>query len=518
MVLAGQTTQWYPRQGGGYHGRVRIAMVSSECEPFAKTGGLADVVDALARALSHRANDVEVFLPRYRGLVPPAGSTRSHVTIPRPREPGGAVVSTEVGVWTGQADGYRVRLVDHPPSFDRPGLYGQDGSDYPDNGARFSLLGQVALAAAGAEDVPLDVLHGHDWQAAPALLALAHGQTPAHALRETVTVLSCHNLAFHGWVPREDVWQSGLPDSVGGPDGIDLLREGIRVADMVNTVSPTYALESLTPEYGGGLDDVLRAREDRYRGILNGIDTTVWDPATDRALPATYDRHDLSGKAVDRLDLMHRHELDPGGPLLGMVGRLDPQKGFDLVASAAPQLLDLGARLIILGTGDARLLAELRGVEHRQPDRVRLLERFDRDEARRIYAGADIFLMPSRFEPSGQGQLIALRYGTVPLVRLTGGLADTIRDVDAARGDGSLEGNGFVFEEARPEALVAAARRAMEHFQDRPGWTELQRRAMAEDHSWTGPAQLYEQFYHDAIALRHGRGSLPGPSRIVPRS
>jgi starch synthase len=492
-------------------------MVSSECEPFAKTGGLADVVDALARALGRQGHTVEVFLPRYGGLAPPPGSTRSKVTPSRPTE-SGDLVATEVVLWTMPADGYRVRLVDHPPSFDRAGLYGQEGSDYPDNGARFSLLGQVALLGAAAEEVPLDVLHGHDWQAAPALLALAHGQSPAAPLRETATVLSCHNLAFHGWVPPERAWQLGLPESVGNTDGVDLLREGIRAADMVNTVSPAYALESLTPEYGGGLDDALRARGDRYRGILNGIDTTVWDPATDTALPAPYDSNDLSGKAVDRLDLMARHGLDPGGPLLGMVGRLDPQKGFDLVASAAQQLLAIGARLIILGTGDARLLAELRQVAQLQPDRVALLERFDRDEARRIYAGADIFLMPSRFEPSGQGQLIALRYGTVPLVRRTGGLADTIHDVDASHQQGALAGNGFVFEEATPGALVAAARRAVEHYRDGRGWTELQRRGMAEDHSWSRPARLYEQLYRDAIALRAGRPSHRRLSSIVPRS
>jgi len=494
---------------------VRIAMVASECEPFAKTGGLADVVDALARALSMLGHEVDVFLPRYRALEPPAGSVRQTVSVIRPADPSDASAagSADVALWNAPTNGYRLRLVDHPPSFDREGLYGQDGSDYADNGARFGLLGEVALTAAATDGVSLDVLHGHDWQAAPAVLAMAHGGHRLAGLRDTATVLSCHNLAFHGWVPREQARQSGLPQSVGGTDGVDLLREGIAAADMVNTVSPTYALESLTAEYGGGVDDALRARADDYRGILNGIDPTIWDPATDRALAATYDRCDLSGKAADRLDLVARHGLDPNGPILGMVGRLDPQKGFDLVASAAEELIVLGGRLIVLGTGDARLLADLREVARRSPDRVALLDRFDRDEARRIYAGADIFLMPSRFEPSGQGQLIALRYGTVPLVRRTGGLADTIRDVDAPRAEGAIGGNGFVFEQASPEALLAAAGRAIEHYADRERWTALMRRGMAEDHSWSRPAQLYEQLYRDAVESRAASAGSPASPR-----
>ena len=479
-------------------------MVASECEPYAKTGGLADVVDALARALGQLGHEADVYLPRYRGLEPPAGSVRQPMTVPLPSRPGDDTPSrpTEMALWDCPGDGYRLRLVDHPPSFDRAGLYGQDGSDYPDNGARFALLGHVALAAAAADGVPLDVLHGHDWQAGPALMAMAHGARREVALRQTVTILTCHNLAFHGWVPPQRAWQLGLPARSAGADGVDLLREGIGAADMVNTVSPTHAVESLTAEYGGGVDADLRARGKRYRGILNGIDDSLWDPATDEALPATYDSRDLSGKEVDRLDLAARHGLDAAGPIFGMVGRLDPQKGFDLVAAAAQELLAMGGRLIVLGTGDARLLAELGKVARRSPDRIALLDRFDRDEARRIYAGADIFLMPSRFEPSGQGQLIALRYGTVPLVRRTGGLADTIRDVDAPRSEGTVAGNGYVFEHATPEALLSTAQRALTGWTDRERWLALVRRGMAEDHSWSGPARLYEQLYRDARRLR----------------
>jgi starch synthase len=267
---------------------------------------------------------------------------------------------------------------------------------------------------------------------------------------------------------------------------------------MVNTVSPTYAQESLTPEYGAGLDDVLRERGDRYGGILNGIDLGLWDPATDAALPARFSAHDPSGKDACRADLAARHGLDPDGPIFGLVGRLDPQKGFDLVAAGAEALVEAGARLVVLGTGDARLTESLKALAATRPDRVVVLDRFDRDEARRIYAGSDVFLMPSRFEPSGQGQLIALRYGTVPLVRSTGGLADTIVDADAE----PETGNGFTFLPADAGAFVEAAGRTIAAFRDPGRWAAIQRRGMVADASWAGPAARYEAMYARALELR----------------
>ncbi len=480
-------------------------MISSECEPFAKTGGLADVVDALARALGRMGHSVDVYLPRYRGVAPPPAAMKQHLSVPvgmegRQGTPG----STDVVLWSGSADGYRIRLVDHPASFDRGGLYGEDGADYEDNAARFALLGRAALQAVATEGEPLEILHGHDWQAAPVLLALAE-DTPHVTVARTATVLTCHNLAFHGWVPRGREWQLGLMTPRSSGNGVDLLREGIGAADVVDTVSPTYARESLTPAYGAGLHDALLDLGDRYVGILNGIDTRLWDPATDLSLAARFDQDDASGKRICRDDLAARHGLDPGGPILAMIGRLDPQKGFDLVAGAARGLLSAGARLVVLGTGDAALLAELRSVAGDAPDRVVLLERFDRHEARRIYAGSDIFLMPSRFEPSGQGQLIALRYGAVPLVRRTGGLADTVRDADAD----PETGNGFTFERTDSRALLDAARRAIAAWSDGARWRALVRRGMAEDHGWQRPAGEYEALYDRAIALAGRRATVP---------
>jgi starch synthase len=513
---------------------MHIAMVASECEPYAKTGGLADVVDALARELGSQGHDVDVYLPLYRGVQPPDGATRTTFGVPRgpdpaqgPDDPGDVAT---VDLVSGQASGYRIRLVDHPYSFARRGYYGEGGTDYPDNAARFALLGRTALEAIGREGRPLDILHGHDWQAGPALLLQRHRYADNPLVARAGSLLTCHNLAYHGWVPRAVAWQLDLPQRVGGPAGVDLLREGIAVADLVNTVSPTYAEESRRPEFGAGLDDLLRSLGDRYFGILNGLDQALWDPATDAVLAARYSADDPAGKAICKHDLASRLGLDVasavpatvgsgaratvapatatswderGAPLFGMIGRLDPMKGFDLVTAAAPTLLSAGARLVVLGTGDPTLVSGLQDLAAQRPDRLVVLERFDRDEARRIYAGADMFLMPSRFEPSGQGQMISLRYGTLPLVRRTGGLADTVQDVDAD----PARGNGFVFSPAEPAALVETAERAIRTYRDASRWSELVRRGMREDFSWARPARQYVAAYERAVDFRKAGGS-----------
>ena len=480
---------------------MKIAMIASECEPWAKTGGLADVVDALSRALGSAApgglgHEVDVYLPWYAGLTPP-----EHLVPLELRVPVGGPDGTRlepVTLWSGEADGYRLRLVQHPASFDRDHYYMDGSSDFSDNAARFSLLGRAALEAIRSEARPVDVIHGHDWQSGPALLSLRHRYAADPQLAGAATMLTCHNLAYHGWTPRAQAWQLDLPASVGKPDGVDLLREAIGAADIVNTVSPNYARESLTPEYGGGLDDALVARGDRYVGIINGIDTGLWDPATDETLVAPYDAADLGPKAATRADLMTRHGLDPDGPLLGVIGRLDPQKGFDLVTAAAPDLLRMGARLIVLGTGNERLIAGLQSQAASRPDRIVVLDRFDRDEARRIYAGSDLFLMPSRFEPCGQGQLIAMRYGTPPVVRFSGGLADTVIDADAD----SSAGTGFVFGPAAPEALVDSVERALRAWRDPARFGRIQAQGMTRDHSWKLPARAYLAAYERALSAR----------------
>jgi len=488
---------------------MRVLFVAAECEPWAKTGGLGDVVDALARSLGRIRGvvdgPVEVFLPRYRSVAIPSPVAMDvlEIRVPDPMAAGGM---SDVTVRSFDADGYRLRLVDHPAAFDRAGFYGDSAGDYTDNARRFALLGRAALETRRAERRPVDLIAIHDWHACP--IALQRDLQYAHdpVVGGAAIALTIHNLAYHGWTPRDRVGQLGLAAAgatAGDGWGIDLLREGIRRAETVNTVSPTYAREILKPAAGMGLDGDLVARGDRFSGILNGLDQEVWDPATDSALAAPYAATDLAGKAACRADLLARVGFDPADPsaVLGVIGRLDPQKGFDLVAGAARRLVAAGARLVVLGSGDAALLEGIRAEATRSPGRIAVLERFDRELSRRIYAGADLFLMPSRFEPCGQGQMIAMRYGTPPVARRTGGLADTIVDLGADR----AAGTGFLFDDATPEALSAAVARALRVHgaAERAPWQRLVARGMAVDWAWgSSSAPLYAALFRRAVALR----------------
>ncbi len=496
---------------------LRIAFLAAECEPWAKTGGLADVVDALARALGRLpagAVDapVDVFLPRYRTVpFPERVIGESVVRVPDPRAPAGV---SEVSVIDVAADGYRLRLVDHPAAFDREGFYGDAAGDYADNAWRFGMFGRAALEALRADGRPVDVLHLHDWHTGPAAIFRDARYADDPVVGGAAILMTLHNLAYHGWTPRARLGQLGLRpgDGIVATDavGIDLLAAGIERAELVNTVSPGFAAEALTPAFGMGLDGLLRARGDRFVGILNGLDTTVWDPATDGDLAATYARGSLGGKAACRADLLERVGFDPTDPrpVLGLIGRLDPQKGFDLVAGAAPVLLARGARIVVLGSGHPELADPFRTLATAHPDRVALLERFDRAMARRIYAGSDLFLMPSRFEPCGQGQMIALRYGTPPIVHRTGGLADTV--VDQSRHPAA--GTGFVFDNDTVDGLVWACEQAMAmQAAGGPSWSRLIDRGMAVDFDWvTGSAPRYVEAYERAAAIR--REARTGPA------
>ena len=489
---------------------LRVAFVAAECEPWAKTGGLGDVVDALARALPQvpGATDglVDVFLPRYRSVpVPEGASATTTVRVPDPRALAGAV---DVSIVDVAANGYRLRLVDHPAAYDRDGMYGpRDGGDFADNAWRFGLLCRAALEALRGEgDRPVDVVHLHDWHAGPAAIQRDAWLADDPVIGRAAIAMTLHNLAYHGWTGRDQLAQLGLVPGGGvlraGADGVDLIREGIVRAEMVNTVSPGFAREALTPEGSFGLAAALRAKGDRFVGILNGLDTTVWDPATDADLAATYSAADLSGRAACRADLLARLGFDPGddGAVLGMIGRLDPQKGFDLLASAARRLVDGGARIVVQGSGDHAIAAAFRVLAAELPDRVALIERFDRAMARRIYAGADFFLMPSRFEPCGTGQMISLRYGTPPIVRRTGGLGDTVIDVQ----ENPRVGTGFAFGAATPDALAEACETAiaMRAAAGKP-WAALVARGMAVDFDWDrGSAPRYAALYERAVAIR----------------
>jgi starch synthase len=490
---------------------MRIAFIAAECEPWAKTGGLADVVDALARALGQVGGGevdglVDVFIPNYRGVPVPEGARRVPVPVPDPLAAGGV---SELHLLIAETHGYRLHLVDHPAAFDREGMYGTPTADHPDNAWRFGLLCRAALEYLRAADRAPDLIHIHDWHAVPALLAREGALRTDAGIGRAAFVLTVHNLAYHGWTPTAHVAELGLgaiagPGGAGAKDGIDLLLAGIERAELVNTVSPGFAAEALGPEMGMGLDGALRARGDRFFGILNGLDTELWDPATDAALPAPYSRADRAGKASCRAGLLEEIGLDAADPrpVLAMVGRLDRQKGFDMLADAAPSLLDLGFRLAVLGSGNHEVVAPLRELagSASAKGRIALMERFDRDLARRLYAGADGFLMPSRFEPCGTGQMVALRYGTPPVVHATGGLRDTVIDVDA----NPATGTGFTFEEATADALADACTRFLARFNvGGARWDALLDRGMAVDFDWrTASAPAYLAAYRRAVAIR----------------
>jgi starch synthase len=491
---------------------LRIAMIAAECEPWAKTGGLGDVVDALARALGHvpgaTNGEVEVFLPRYRSVPVPATVAGSRVVrVPDPRAQEGV---TELTILDVAANGYRLRLVDHPPAFDRDGMYGPaTGGDFPDNVWRFGLFCRAALETLRTEpDRPIDILHLHDWHSGPAAIQRDAWAADDPILGRAAIVITLHNLAYHGWTGRDQLGQLGLVPGGGvvaaDADGVDLLREGIVRAEVANTVSPGFAREALTEAGGFGLADALAAKGDRFVGILNGLDTTLWDPATDADLAAPFSAADLSGKTACRADLLERLGFDPAdnGAVLGMIGRLDPQKGFDLVHDAARRLVDDGARIVVQGSGDPKLAAGLRAMVADDPRRIAFIERFDRAMARRIYAGVDFFLMPSRFEPCGTGQMISLRYGTPPIVRRTGGLIDTVVDERTNPG----QGTGFAFDEATPDALARACEVAMTmRVTGGAPWDELVARGMAVDFDWIrGSAPRYAALYERALAIRRG--------------
>jgi starch synthase len=541
---------------------MRVVCIAAECEPWAKTGGLGDVVDALARAVgaigasrsgraavAPDADDdgsaavsepapnkprlpqsqvwlgtggvmgvgpgddmpladvqppIDVFIPFYRGVVVPERATRRPLAVPDPLAAEG---TTEVTLVEFEDRGYRVRLIDHPPAFDRDDFYGGPTGDFPDNGWRFGLLCRAAIEALLLDERPVDVLHLHDWQAMPTVVLRDVAYEGYPLISRAAVMATIHNLAYQGWLSRDQAAGTFFPDELAEAikpkaDGILLLGEGVRRAELVNTVSPGYAQEILTPAFGMGLDSELDARGHRFGGILNGLDMAVWDPATDPALPAHYSRADLTGKAACRRALLEEIGFDPDDPstVLGMIGRLDPQKGFDLLAGATPKLVETGARVVALGTGDAKLVADLRALAAAHPRSVAVVEKFDRGLARRIYAGADLYVMPSRFEPCGQGQMIALRYGTPAVVHRTGGLADTVVDVD----ERPAEGTGFVHAAATTASLFEACRRGIEHH--RAGgeeWAALQDRGMAIDWSWeAGPAEQYAASYRRAVSLR----------------
>ena len=480
-------------------------MIASEVAPFSKTGGLADVASALPRALGRAGHDVTVVTPRYLGIA--AGRWRTDVEA--------AVAGTPLSAGLFEeplGPGARALFVDCPPLYDREGLYHAGQVDYADNPLRFAFLVIAALEWAARADEPIDVVHAHDWQAglAPAYLRQHFSRHPA--LADTASVFTIHNLAYQGiadkaWLPRLGLgWDLFTVGGLEFWDRMSLLKAGVNFSDAVTTVSPTYAQEIQRPEYGVGFDGVMRARRDVLTGILNGVDVDAWDPARDAHLPQPFTAKALAGKAAAKAAVLEAFGLpaDAAGlarPLVGIVSRLVDQKGFDLVAQVADSLADLGPAFVVLGSGEARYEHMWRTLAARRPDRFGVRLGFDEHLAHLIEGGADMFLMPSRYEPCGLNQMYSLRYGTVPIVRATGGLVDSVVPWDAA----TRKGTGFLFADYSGDAMLAALAEAVRVFADRTAWARLQQNGMKVDFSWDKAAKAYVTVYKRVIAAARGR-------------
>jgi starch synthase len=491
--------------------RRSVLLIGSEAQPFAKTGGLADVLGALPPALQRLGWDATVALPRYRGVLAGTLTETFPVTV-------GGYTRDASFYETPMADGATALLVGCPDLYDRAGIYGADTTDYPDSPRRFGFLARAALEYAGRRGSGPDIVHAHDWQAGlvPVYLRTLYASHPV--LGGTPCVFTIHNLAYQGvyesdWLPRLDLgWDLFAVDRLEYYGRISLLKGGINDAAVITTVSRRYAEEIQTLAFGFGFDGILRARAADLLGILNGIDTHEWNPARDPFLPRPFDAGDLSGKREAKAAVLQRYSLPAAGaalsrPLVGMVSRMVDQKGFDLIAAALPDLMQLDAAFVILGTGEPRYQDMWRALAARYPDRVGVRIGFDESLAHLIEGGADLFLMPSRFEPCGLNQMYSMRYGTVPVVHGVGGLADTVVDespaASPARAGGSAPGGeatGFVFRDYTPEALLEALSRALTAFRDDGRWRALQLAGMRRDFSWDRSAQEYVKIYERALA------------------
>ncbi len=471
---------------------MKILMVASEAAPFAKTGGLADVVGSLPAALKALGHEAAVLLPRY-ATVDLKNARRVYDSLPIWLPP--HRYDTSVYLIERETPFY---FLDYPPLYDRPGFYGEDGVDYPDNHIRFAVLAQAALAFCRRVWRP-DILHAHDWQAGlvPAYLRTIYTNDPTFlGIHSLFTI---HNLGYHGLFPAAALADIGLAGTEEfRPSGLEFfgkvcyLKGGLNYAEALTTVSPTYAREIQTPEYGFGLDGVLRARSQVLSGILNGADYTEWSPETDRFIAAHYSTDDLSGKRICKQDLLREFDLSAeamDAPLIGIVSRFTSMKGADLVAEAADSLVNEGYYMVALGTGEPQYEELFQAMAARHPSRIAVRIGYDNPLAHKIEAGADLFLMPSRYEPSGLNQMYSLKYGTVPVVRATGGLDDTIEP-----------GTGFKFWEYSGSALAGVLRAAREAFADPEGWRATMLAGMARDFSWRVSAAEYARLYERLAA------------------
>lgn len=480
---------------------MKIVHVASEVFPYVKTGGLADAVGALAATLAERGHEVAVFLPGYRKALEHPSARGAERRLRLRIEMGDRFASCDVLALT-VAPRLTLYFVCREEFFDRQGIYGNGERDYEDNDNRFICFAKAVVETLRLLDLKADIVHAHDWPTGLIPLFLRYAERRHGVMLALRTVFTVHNIAFQGVFPMKSFARTNLPDELMGIDGLEyygqmsFMKGGLLFADHLTTVSPQYAREIQTPEFGCGLDGVIQSRAADLVGLLNGIDTTVWNPATDPVLAARYSADDLSGKAACRADLLRRLGLDAAfpGPVFGMVARLTEQKGVALVLANRRFFESSPVALVVLGSGDARLEAGMRDLVAAMPGRASLVTRLDEEMSHLVEAGADFFLMPSLFEPCGLNQMYSQAYGTVPLVSRVGGLVDTVVDL----ADDPANGTGIMF---RPTAagLAEGLERAVALHRDASALQAVRRRGMRRDFSWRRAALGYERLYQDAL-------------------
>lgn len=483
---------------------MRVLFVASECAPFVKTGGLADVVGALPRALASLGAQVRVMLPAYPALKPLLAGATPVLDL-------GLVHGRKARVLAAHAEGLDLLLLDAPHLFNRPGnpYLGPDGHDWPDNHLRFGALSLAAarVAQGAVAGWPPDLVHAHDWQAGLVAPYLKFSGRPAPP-----AILTVHNIAFQGLFPKSAIEELALPPGEFTREGyefwgqVGFLKAGLVWSDRITTVSPTYARELMTPEFGMGLEGVLAARRSDLAGILNGIDLDTWNPETDPAIAANYSARAPARKAANKAALVSRFGLDsdPRAPLFCVVSRLTAQKGLDLLLDALPRLAARGAQLVVLGSGDAALEAAYRAAARQYAGTLGVMIGYDEPLSHLMQAGADAIVVPSRFEPCGLTQLYGLRYGTIPVVARTGGLADTVIDANpAALATGCA--TGFQFSPVTARALGDAVERACDVYRQPAVWRAMMRRAMKHPVGWNASAAAYMSLYRDMLEARSQR-------------